>query len=104
MLWIEFQLFSHSSSMMRLPKAVDIKTSTNSAYDIIDQGEGEYELVGMSSMTLRPCIERIYDIPALSPSRPPLPTTLPPVPIPTVGDVGVAREEERVYANIMKDQ
>ena len=104
MLWIEFQLFSHRSSMMRLPKAEDIKTSTNSAYDVIHQGEGTYKLVGMPSMTLQPYIDRIYDIPALSSSHPPLPTTPPPAPTHTVGNMGVARKGERVYANIMKDQ
>ena len=82
-------------------------TATNPAYELIKQGDGknsrDYEQVNVSAGTDLPITKtegKAYEIPTLPPSQQPLPA------IPTVEDVGVAREvkAEIVYDIIPGDQ
>ena len=79
-------------------------TTTNPAYELIKQRDGsDYEQVSVSVRTDLPLTKtegKAYEIPALSPSQQALPA------IPTIEDVGVAREvkAEIVYDSIPGDQ
>ena len=82
-------------------------TATNPAYELMKQGEGksscDYGQVNVSvgiDLPITKTEDKAYEIPALPPSQQPLPA------IPTVEDVGVAREvkAEIVYDIIPGDQ
>ena len=86
--------------MVELPgtvKGVDITTYSNGAYEMITQGEHVYELVRMPSETPSLPSDGIYNVPTLR-------STHPPVSPPIVEGEGMPREEERMYANISRDQ
>ena len=64
-----------------------LTTATNPAYELMKQGEGKNsDQVNVSAGTDLPITEAEYEVPDLPPSQQALPA------IPTVEDVGVAKE------------